>query len=203
MKNIFKAVFGCLLFPMVGVFSYALGIQNLSSGMRLMLPLALLALVSGVFYWLFCFKPEKSVTNHLKNKVLVIHLLLIFTLYFIWDALFPSETYVGDFFIGSDMDDILKLITILVLAPIAEELTYRGIVFDSLRRMKKGRFMLILAAITSSSVFTLYHGQYEHVSTFVLLFLVAILLCSARYFSKTLWVPMTVHSFASLCAISL
>ncbi|MGY5823567.1 CPBP family intramembrane glutamic endopeptidase [Vibrio chemaguriensis] len=204
MKSVFCALFGSLLFLIIGVLSYKLGIHHLGALAQLAIPHVFAIIIGGGFYWLCCTKPKVNVSNKTKKKVLVLHLAFIFALYFIWSILFHSEDFVDNFFVESELlSNLVKLVTIMLLAPISEELIYRGIVFGSLASVKPNKYMVVLAALVSSCIFTVYHYQYEHISTFVLLYFVGMLLCSARYFSKTLWIPVVVHSFASLCAISL
>lgn len=202
MVDISRAFFGCLVYVFVSILIQFMGI--ISPAMQLVLLHALAIVIGGAFYWFCCFHSQEKISNNQTQIILIVHLTLIFMLYYVWSVFFPSEEFVDDFFAVSNFDKALKLLTIFLLAPIAEEITYRGIIFDSLRKMKNTSFVkTVAAALVSSFVFMFYHGQYENQSTFVLLFLVALLLCSARYFSKTLWIPIVVHSFASLCAISL
>jgi membrane protease YdiL (CAAX protease family) len=202
MRNIFCALFGSLLFGFISVFVTMLGTVNFV--VLLVLPQILGIIIGGIFYWLCCSKPQARVSDKMIKKVLWVHLALIFSLYFVWSKIFPSETFVDNFFVDSDfLNNSLKLATIMILAPISEEIIYRGIVFGSLLSVKQNKYIAVIAALVSSCVFTAYHLQYEHTSTLVLLFFVGMLLCSARYFSKTLWVPVVIHSFASLCAVSL
>ena len=204
MRTVFCALFGSLLFVLISVLSYMLGIHHLGALALLVLPHVFAIIIGGGFYWLCCTKPQVKVNDKTKKKVLALHLALIFALYFFWSNLFPSEAFVDNFFVESDLlNNLVKLVTIMILAPISEELIYRGIVFGSLASVKPNKYMVVLAALISSCIFTIYHYQYEHTSTLVLLYFVGMLLCSARYFSKTLWIPIVVHSFASLCAISL
>lgn len=204
MINIFRALFGSFLFLFIVMLMYEIGIEKFSPLMLLVFPHVLSIFIAGVFYWFCCIRPEDKEDNVFKIKVLLTHFILIFTLYFIWYVTFPREEFTDNFLTGSNIDNVVKLLTIFILAPISEEIIYRGIIFDNLIRIKSNnRLILITSAFVSSFIFVLYHTQYEHISTIILLFLVALVLCSARYLSKTLWIPIVIHSFASLCAISL
>ena len=203
MKNILSALFGGLLFLAVSMLSYILIGEELEGAQLLAIVHSVCILVGGVFYWR-CVKVQNDVTAKRNYQVLALHSSLIFVLYLVASYVLPSEAYVDNFFKNSGFSEVLvKLATILVIVPVSEEIMFRGIVFDSIRLIRPSKLVTLLAAFVSSIVFTVYHHQYEHLSTLVFLFVVGWVLCSARYFSRTLWVPMAVHSFAALCAISL
>lgn len=203
LNNIACALFGSTLLLIISVFGLALGIPEYGYTVMFMFPHALAILIGGLFYWAYCFKPKENNEIYARRNVVMVHLALVFCVYFAWSNLFPNEAYVNELFSSTTLDNALRLITVLILAPISEEILFRGIVFDSISRINRSKIMPIVAAVISSFVFMVNHTQYENASTSVLIFLVGMLLCSARFFSNTLWIPMVIHSFASLCAILL
>ena len=93
----------------------------------------------------------------------------------------------------------------LILAPIAEELMFRGVLFGSIRRRSR-----ILAYIVSALVFSFYHvWQYFIVSYDPALFInvlqyvppsIALAYCYER--SGSIWPPILLHSVINLIALS-
>ena len=202
MSNFFRALFGSVSLLIVSLIFTFFGVDNMDASVKFALPHVVAILLVGAFYWRFCRMRNPYVLKHVLTKqVAFIHFGLMFALYAVWAMFFPSESFVDDFFNGTNEQNALKLLTVFILAPISEELTYRGVMFESISNIKHNKFMLIVAAIISSSVFILYHSQYEYFSTSVLLFFVGMILCSARYFSGTLWFSIVLHSFASLCVL--
>lgn len=89
------------------------------------------------------------------------------------------------------------LITILksvILAPLAEEITFRGLVF---RRMKEYTSFWP-AALVSSLLFGLYH---MNLMQGIFAFIYGLLLCAIYDRFKNLWAPIAMHAAANLISI--
>lgn len=89
--------------------------------------------------------------------------------------LFPSyEQAAAESFAGQPWP--LLIITVVVIGPIAEELIFRGLIYDRLRHYVK----VPLAVIISAALFGLYHGN---VIQFIYTFVMGALL--AMYYEKS------------------
>lgn len=96
--------------------------------------------------------------------------------------------------------DTLQLITIftmlVVVPPIAEELLFRGYMFQGLRE----QLSFWPAAILVSLVFGIAHGQWNvGIDTFVL----SIFLCALREYTGSIWATMLLHAAKNMLAFSL
>lgn len=92
------------------------------------------------------------------------------------------------------------LVTVLLVAPVAEELFFRGALFCLLRR-RDSRFFNCLAVLGPSALFVLAHPQYSQPSTLLYLFLLSSLLATARLVSGSLLLPMLMHAEAGALAL--
>tara|TARA_Y100001968_G_scaffold333673_1_gene398241 strand:+ start:7802 stop:8617 length:816 start_codon:yes stop_codon:yes gene_type:complete len=97
---------------------------------------------------------------------------------------------------GSPGSRVLTLVLVLVLAPLAEELLFRGFLWDGLQELG-GR---TLALILSSLLFAAYHGDPLHViSVLPLSFALGFL----RAATASLWSAMAAHFGNNLLAVGL
>lgn len=89
---------------------------------------------------------------------------------------------------------ILSFITVCLLAPVIEELVYRGVLFSLLNKLRFNDTLLILV---STLLFTAVHSHYDTADlTFV--FVVGVLLGYARFKTKGVLVPIAIHFTANL-----
>ena len=86
----------------------------------------------------------------------------------------------------------LLIVVMVVVAPIYEELMFRGIIWSALQEQLSGTRGLWLASLISSALFAVIHLQYGiyEISTIMLL---AMLFCYARIKSGSLLLPMAMH----------
>ena len=94
---------------------------------------------------------------------------------------------------------ILVIFAAVVIAPLVEEIVFRGFVYGVVKRYTDGYF----AALTSALLFALIHG---HVGSLVPLTVLALIFCLAYEITGTLLVPMCMHALfnaASLAALML
>lgn len=82
-----------------------------------------------------------------------------------------------------------------LLAPLAEEVAFRGVIFGWLRR----RLSFLPAAILQALPFGLLHIQLEHVLYATLL---GVMLALARERGRSLWVPVAIHVVINTVAVS-
>jgi membrane protease YdiL (CAAX protease family) len=81
---------------------------------------------------------------------------------------------------------ILAFLTLVVIAPVAEETLFRGFLFGKLRRYVP----LWVAILVTSALFGFLHAEWSvGIDTFAL----SIILCLLRVYSKSLWAPILLH----------
>jgi len=89
------------------------------------------------------------------------------------------------------------LLAVIFIAPITEELFYRGLVLSVFRR-DTSRSWCVISIVASSALFMLSHTQYVYYQTYIYLFVLGVLLSFARLRTGSLSVPIIMHSFAGL-----
>lgn len=91
-------------------------------------------------------------------------------------------------------------ITILVLAPIGEEILFRGVLLNVFRTTHS--WTLWAGVVIIALVFASIHKQYENLSTMAELLLLAVIFAWARLRSGGLLLPILLHSFAAILGSS-
>lgn len=89
---------------------------------------------------------------------------------------------------------VVAVVVLAVMAPIAEELVFRGLLYGWLR----GFLPFVLVAILTSALFGLAHGEWAHAIAAGLLGLV---LAIIRERSGSLWPAITAHVINNLVAV--
>jgi len=89
---------------------------------------------------------------------------------------------------------ILSFITVCLLAPVIEELVYRGVLFSLLKKL---RFNDTLLIFVSTLLFTAVHSHYD-TADLIFVFVVGVLLGYARFKTKGLLLPIAIHFTANL-----
>ncbi len=87
---------------------------------------------------------------------------------------------------GSRLDNMLAFLTLVVLAPIAEEVLFRGYLYGKLKR----HIPVIWAAIATSLLFGLVHLQWN---VGVDVFILSLFLCGLRSLTGSIWAGVLVH----------
>lgn len=87
---------------------------------------------------------------------------------------------------GSRMDNMLAFITLVVLAPIAEEALFRGYLYGKLKNHAPG----VIAAVITSVLFGIVHGQ---LNVAVDVFVLSMVLCGLRSLTGSIWAGVLVH----------
>lgn len=91
---------------------------------------------------------------------------------------------------------ILSLISVLIIAPIAEEFIFRGFLFSQLSRTRLGAWG---AVSISSFLWTIIHFQYEF-KILLILFIFGIFLGYIRMAYNSLGLPIAIHAINNLVA---
>jgi membrane protease YdiL (CAAX protease family) len=92
------------------------------------------------------------------------------------------------------MHKVLLLIAVAIIAPVVEEIVFRGFL---LKRFS-GTFLGIHGAVfVTAFIWAVIHGQYESVYIFVI-FLIGIIFGYARVMTNSLYIPIMMHSVMNL-----
>lgn len=98
--------------------------------------------------------------------------------------------------LANNLEFVLAFIALVILAPIAEEVLFRGYLFGALR----GMISFIPATLIVSALFGLVHGQWNvALDTFVL----SLVLCWLREYTGTIWAPIALHMVKNGLAFTL
>jgi membrane protease YdiL (CAAX protease family) len=93
--------------------------------------------------------------------------------------------------------DVLRVLAVGILGPIAEELIFRGLLYGRLVRTRLGvRWTIILLA----AAFAVLHTAYTP-AVIAIIFVDGLLLGAARYRTKSVYVPIAMHLLWNLYAI--
>lgn len=121
----------------------------------------------------------------------VIYLLLSFVILVVAKGLLPwfdsaQEQQLGFEALNFQYEYIIAFLMLVIIAPIAEELIFRGYLFGKLRSVVP----IWLAAVVTSIIFGLVHRAWNvGFDTFAL----SIVLCALREITGTLWAPILLH----------
>lgn len=87
----------------------------------------------------------------------------------------------------------LLVFAVVVAAPIYEELIFRGIIWNAIiEQFDNFKTGFVLTTLITSFLFAVIHAQY-HVFEMAAIFVFAIILSAARYYSNSLWLPIAIH----------
>ena len=92
---------------------------------------------------------------------------------------------------------VLVVLQTVILAPLSEELLFRGIIYKRLEGYFENFW---LSAVISSAIFGLYH---MNLAQGVFAFLFGLLLCAVYDKLQNLWAPVVVHAGANLLSVVL
>ena len=108
---------------------------------------------------------------------------------------FPvAETQdIGYSLFGSQLDSILTFLALVIIAPVAEEVLFRGYLYGKL----KSYVPVLWAAIATSVLFGLVHLQWN---VAVDVFVLSMFLCGLRSITGSIWAGILVHSIKNAVA---
>ncbi|MBN8429270.1 CPBP family intramembrane metalloprotease [Microbulbifer salipaludis] len=94
--------------------------------------------------------------------------------------------------------ELSLILAIVVLAPVTEELLFRGYLFNAWRHSALG---LVGTLFLTSLLFSLLHwGQYD-ITVLAFIFCFSIVVGLAREKSGSTWLPIILHAFANLTSV--
>lgn len=96
---------------------------------------------------------------------------------------------------------VLAFLVLVVVAPIAEELIFRGWLYGKIREYLQGKFpkwaVLTLSILTVSLAFALMHGQWN---VGVVVFILSVVMCGLREITGTIYAGILVHMLKNAIA---
>lgn len=104
----------------------------------------------------------------------------------VWPDLQPQETVKAFQESGGFMFRFLVIVAAVVIAPLSEEVLFRGVIYGVLKRYTDAPF----AALSSSLMFAVIH---MHVGSLMPLWILAVLFCIAYELTGCLLAPMLLH----------
>ncbi|WP_411841793.1 CPBP family intramembrane glutamic endopeptidase [Raoultella terrigena] len=143
-------------------------------------------IVGFVTYLIFYMKSIGSIKNRI--DILFISLAVLLSIQFFSYILQKHD--IGSIKITSD--NALSLFMLAIMIPFYEEVFYRGCLFDTLLSGFRGN--LYLPAIITSVVFSLMHTQYSGVISFLIMFLISLILINAKLKTNNIITSIFLHS---------
>ena len=91
----------------------------------------------------------------------------------------------------NDDTSILSFVSVVLVAPLTEELMFRGLIYTRLRLMLKAPYTILITAF----LFGLFH---ENLLQFIYAFVIGLILAYMMEAYRNLWAPIMVHAAANL-----
>jgi membrane protease YdiL (CAAX protease family) len=111
----------------------------------------------------------------------------------------PPEIWVQQLLMLPPLQLASAFFTILILAPVSEEIIFRGIILNVFRTSRT--WTLWAGVVIIALVFAAIHTQYRHLSTLMELMVLSAIFAWARFRSGGLALPVMLHAFASALAV--
>lgn len=111
----------------------------------------------------------------------------------------PAESWVVELLNQPLWPLVSVFITILLLAPLGEEIMFRGVLLNVFRTSRP--WTIWPGAIVIAVVFAAAHPQYRNLSTILELAALSVIFSWARLRSGGLALPVLLHSFAAVLAV--
>lgn len=135
----------------------------------------------------------KTNLNELKLPILA-----IFGLIFLNMLLGAQEEWLESISHITGFAFFLYVITIIIAAPISEEIIFRGFLLNA--GMWYGTAGKWIAIIASSFLFASIHSQYQSVNTLITIFIMGAILCHVRISTRSLIAPILLHALNNMIA---
>lgn len=150
-----------------------------------------------LMYFGIYFQDEKKLlkVNKLKDSVVsfILFIPLLFLISFIIQNILPEykQQEIVLNFKSNLLKDKALLLHVLIIAPVVEEIIFRGYIY----RILKTKIPIIFAIIISSTLFSLIH---YNVLSFILLFVLSIFLTYIYERNGSIMCPIIIHSLFNL-----
>ena len=92
--------------------------------------------------------------------------------------------------ISNNIDRLVAFVALVIVAPIAEEIIFRGWLYGNLRKIIPGKVSMPIAMLLVSILFGALHGQWN---VAINVFALSIILCSLRELTGTIYSGILVH----------
>jgi membrane protease YdiL (CAAX protease family) len=112
-----------------------------------------------------------------------------------FDAQQAQEIGFNKFLQGPEL--ALAFVSLVVVAPVAEELIFRGWLYGKLRNRLTGKVGIVVAMLLVSVLFGVLHGQWN---VGVMVFVLSLVMCGIREMTGTIWGGMIVHMLKNAIA---
>lgn len=114
----------------------------------------------------------------------------------------PAEPFMTKLFADKSIPDvILTLLAVFILAPLNEEILFRGVMLNVFR--SRYNWTMWLGALITSLLFAAVHMQYQNLLTLAEMFLVGLITSAARIRSGGLLLPVLLHMEATALGLLL
>jgi membrane protease YdiL (CAAX protease family) len=156
----------------------------------------LLILIVLIYFGIY-FQEEKKLlkVKKLKNCIIsfILFIPLLFLISFIIQNILPEykQQEIVLNFKSNLLKDKALLLHVLIIAPVVEEIIFRGYIY----RILKTKIPIIFAIIISSTLFSLIH---YNVLSFILLFVLSIFLTYIYERNGSIMCPIIIHSLFNL-----
>lgn len=131
------------------------------------------------------------------NIITVLTILAIYILYEISNTVFFYYNHK----ISSSQISLLEIINTLLLAPVLEEILYRGLMINYLLPTKQNkRWYVILCFVVISFLFTIMHNDFE-LYTFIGHMIFSFVLCTVYHYQRNIYLVILFHILFNLFII--
>lgn len=137
--------------------------------------------------------------GNFKEKSSVYFAISIALLYLISSIVLPKEWYVTTIFDKPLLGQISVALTIFLIAPIGEEIVFRGFLLNPFLKYKK--WVQWAGIIISSLLFAYMHKSQYHIFVIAQLFLFSVVVSISRIKSGGILLPIILHIEASFLAV--
>ena len=125
-------------------------------------------------------------------------LISIFSVFPFFDPNEAQET--GYHFLNSGLDRTVAFLALCVIAPIVEEIIFRGFLYGKLRGKISGKGSMVISILITSILFGILHGQWN---VGVSVFAMSIVLCGLREITGTIYAGIMLHIIKNTVAFIL
>ncbi|WP_158783379.1 CPBP family intramembrane glutamic endopeptidase [Pantoea sp. BAV 3049] len=141
-------------------------------------------------------------SGQLKQRQTVIYSLLLLALIVSQSFYMQQESWTGSQ-LGDDQSvprTIAFALAVVLLAPVFEEIIFRGFVMQALLTWAPKQ--RLACALLTSIIFATMHTQYAHLQTLLALIALSLLLCYARLNSSGLKLPIFLHMLNNFIGVA-